>query len=466
MASPRTFGAVLLVVALMFAPRPAASACAPVTPVACPNCFAVFFMPDTQGYVNATFQPKGGNHLDLVTRYICDHRTSWTEPSTGKQMPILMTIHLGDLVQSADGGTANPNEAQWALVDSAFDNLDSCSPNVPYLVTLGNHDIVGHSYENESRFYNSYFGVDRWTDQGYGCPRPDLCDWDAGQYFIGGGDDIAVATRNNVGPGTPGPDLLQPGRHRAARIRTPNGQPFVFLGLELAFDFPRGVPAEDDDTAWPLSILKTYPDAPTIVFHHSMLWAFDPPDTRLRWGPETWNSDSITPPAGSPNDPDFGLTGGMEALYERLIEPFPQAAFLFTGHVFRPVWQADYTIPRHGKPPVHAFMRNYQIRSLPADRDFWYGVGWNVIAVFDPDAQQVRVRSYRIDDVEAYSDPPSNLDHAGQAAPTECFDMDDVGVGERVISWDFMLGENPAPAVSPAGPGDLAVGLQRLRMRR
>jgi hypothetical protein len=45
-------------------------------------------------------------------------------------------------------------------------------------------------------------------------------------------------------------------------------------------------------------------------------------------------------------------------------------------------------------------MRDYQWIKRPSGPD--YGNGWNVVAVFDPDANQVRIRSYRIDDAENY----------------------------------------------------------------
>lgn len=427
--------------------------CTPVTPVACPNCFAVFVMPDTQLYTHVGTQPRGANHLDLVTRYICAHRTRWTEPTTGKQMPILMVIQLGDIVQNGD--LAEPEAgplAEWARADAAFDNLDACDPVVPYLVTLGNHDLAQPFYEADSLGYESYFGTDRWTRRGYGCDAPDACDWQAGQWFIGGGDPIAARSRNNAaGPGSPGPARAHAGRHRAGMIRAPDGRPFLFLGLELAFDYPPAPEGfedvEGDDTAWPLRILSLHPDVPTVVFHHSMLWASGDPVPQLRWGPETWHSDSIPPPAHSAtDDPTPGTVGGMQAVYERLVEPFPQARFLFTGHVLKPVRQADYTIERAGAPPVWGFLRNYQSVGLGANG---YGVGWNVIAVFDPDAGQVRVRSYRIDDVAAYADPPANLDHVGQPAPTECLDTDEGGVPERIISWDFRT-DTPATPPRPA----------------
>jgi hypothetical protein len=182
-----------------------------------------------------------------------------------------------------------------------------------------------------------------------------------------------------------------------------------------------------------------YPNVPTIVFHHSMLWVFPPPDTRLRWGPERWRADSISYPPFFYGHPDYGTSGGMEDLYNLLIEPYSQVQFLFTGHVYDPTHQADYTIARAGgKPPVHAFLRDFQRieYGLAGDTDM-YGIGWNVIAVFDPDAQEVRVRSYRIDDVENYAVPPTNYDHVGTPAATECLDTDENGVGERVIPWDF-----------------------------
>jgi hypothetical protein len=451
-----------LVLLLLLAPRAARAQCAPVTPVACENCFAVFVMPDTQLYSWLPNQPAGANHLDLVTRYICDHRSAWTEPTTGKTMPILMMIQLGDLVQRGDlTETVAGPLAEWKRVDAAFDNLDACTPRVPYLVTNGNHDSDDFHYERPSVGYGTYFGPDRWTNTGVSCNAPDDCDGNAGQYFLGGGETIGANSRNHDGiDGNPGPAQEQVGRHRAGLVRAPNGQRFLFLGLEMAFDFLPPLPGyegvEQDDSAWPKQILGLYPDVATIAFHHSMLWTFTPPDARIRWGPEIWRSDSLTMPPGDSEDPDYALHGGMEELFDEMIAPHSQIRFLFTGHVLNPTHQADFTIPRAAAPPVWSVMRNYQRTELglPGDGDI-YGVGWNVIAVFDPDAEQVRIRSYRIDDVEAYSDPPVNYDHVGAPAPTECFETDQGGVGERVISWDFALAGNRTPSLSAAGLGTL-----------
>ena len=58
----------LLPVALVFAVSPQANAaCPPVAEVACPECFAVAVIPDTQRYTLLLHQPAGGAHLDLIT---------------------------------------------------------------------------------------------------------------------------------------------------------------------------------------------------------------------------------------------------------------------------------------------------------------------------------------------------------------------------------------------------------------
>ena len=451
-----TAGLLAAALAALAGASTAAATCDPIAPVACDDCFAVFVMPDTQNYVQAAYQPEGGAHLDLVTRYLCQNRTAWQEPSTGKVMPILMVVQLGDIVDHPVASEPAGPLAEWVRADAAFDNLDACDPVVPYVVAAGNHDIDSLRYEGPSVGYDTYFGADRWQNAGYGCQDPSDCDWEAGEWFIGGGDPIAAFSRNNVGAGSPGPPTAQPGRHRAAVIRAPNGQRFVFLGLEIAFDFPPAAPGfegvEGDDSAWPKQVLADYPGAATIVFHHSLLWTFGPPGTPLRWGPETWHADSLSEP---PLPWDGPIVGGMEDLWREVVEPFPQVLMLFTGHVLIPNIQGDYTIERPPRPPVHAFLRNFQIESDGAGRP--YGGGWNLVAAFDPDAGEIRVRSYRIDDTDAYADPPVDHDHDGTPAATECFDTDWAAFGERVIAYDFA--PPPVPALPLGGLGVIGVGL-------
>ena len=130
----------LNLLALLLLPARAESACENVSPVACPECFAVAVIPDTQKYTTEDNQEFVGGHLGLITEYLCDNKDAWTEPSTGKQMPILLAIHEGDLVHNGDEDEAQPL-AEWARIDLAYDNLDAC--NLRYLVTVGNHDYEG-----------------------------------------------------------------------------------------------------------------------------------------------------------------------------------------------------------------------------------------------------------------------------------------------------------------------------------
>ena len=121
---------------------------APAQAVPCPNCFAVFAIPDTQLYTAANppyeFQPQGGAHFDLIMRWICAHATSWTEPSTGKQMPILITLGMGDMVQGS------LVVSQWAIADAVLQAIAApwlaASVNIVWPGRGGgaDYDVVGH----------------------------------------------------------------------------------------------------------------------------------------------------------------------------------------------------------------------------------------------------------------------------------------------------------------------------------
>ncbi len=168
---------------------------APAQAVPCPNCFAVFAMSDTQAYTFASgFGALPANHIDLVTRYICANRTAWKEPSTGKEMPILMVVQLGDLIQ---GGSPVQNVGQWGVISGAFDNLDNCDPVVPYVVAVGNHETEPRNfYSAATTSFQTHFGADRWA--AYQCADPSNCDWEAGEWFIGGGDPVLAGSRDNI----------------------------------------------------------------------------------------------------------------------------------------------------------------------------------------------------------------------------------------------------------------------------
>ena len=59
-----------------------------------------------------------------------------------------------------------------------------------------------------------------------------------------------------------------------------------------------------------------------------------------------------------------------------------------------------------------------------------YGGGWTVIAAFDPSAQEIRVRSYRIEDID------NDCSHDGVPATTEALQKDLRGP-QTVVSYSF-----------------------------
>ena len=178
-------------------------------------------------------------------------------------------------------------------------------------------------------------------------------------------------------------------------------------------------------------MLDDYANVPTAIFHDSLLFKNEQAPS-FHFGVEGFHSDSII------EGPEpYGSGSGMRILWDQLIEPRPQIFGIFTGHVTNPSPGDDFTFPRAGKPPVYGFLRNYQFVKAPGLGLPRYGAGWNVIAVFDPEASEIRVRSYRIDDTDFYADPQIDTDHDGVPAPTDCLDVDWGGFGERTIPFEF-----------------------------
>jgi hypothetical protein len=396
----------------------------------CEGCFFFNDTATTEIYTHVSMQPRGAAHLDLITRWICAHRSAWVEPSTGKEMPIVMAIQLGDLVQSGDVDEgANGTLDEWERVDAAFDNLDACpgGGSVPYLVTLGNHDLAsGNHYAAPSAGYDQFFGPSRWAP--YQCSDPSDCDWAAGEWFIGGGDTIVADSRNNA-DGAPGPPADQPGRHRAAVIRTPDGQRMLFLGIEAGFDFPPPAhPAEGDDVAWLRGVLADYPGVHTVLFHHALIGPLGGFVTDEAGG-SAFGSDSIV---------------STQDIWDRVGAPDDQTLMTFNGHWigyidaetggFVKARAYDELLQTNGGLDVFAFFRNYQGEHSQDGQGVncqpFYGGGWNVIAAFDPSAGEIRVRSYRIEDVD------NDCTHDG--VPASAADLQtDKYLPETTLSYAF-----------------------------
>ncbi len=94
----------------------------------------------------------------------------------------------------------------------------------------------------------------------------------------------------------------------------------------------------------------------------------------------------------------------------------------------------DELLQTNGGYDVFAFFRNYQ-HSTSRDGQGnlcqpSYGGGWNVIAAFDPSAEEIRVRSYRIEDVD------NDCTHDG--VPASAADLQtDRSLPETILSYSF-----------------------------
>jgi hypothetical protein len=363
---------------------------APIDPNAtepCPNCFAVFVVPDTQHYVYTGNSMNATRHLFQTMDYICANQNAWREPTTRKVMPIRMVIHLGDLVSNYNTGEPGHVD-EWGRIDAAFDRLDACG--VPYLVAPGNHDFdpAGDSSSGAMTWYGRTFKAPcdsgactqgeigqasaRAAWQAHRCTNPYDCQW-PNEWFIGNGDDVPAYSRplnSAPAPTGYGPPNAEPGRHRAGVIRAPNDQRFLFIGLDYYMEAgpTADQPWRSNDFAWVKNLMEEYDGVPTLLFHHS---AFG----------------------------DAGANGPQRMeIWSQLVENYPQVFMGINGHVY-----AGPAVANQATGGVYRLVRNYQSYNPPPPfNGLQYGDGWQSVLVFDPQAGQIRTRSYRISDVENY----------------------------------------------------------------
>lgn len=114
--------------------------------------FTLIVLPDTQNYIDSSFGGKP-EYFYKQTRWIKDKKD---------ELNIVMVIHEGDIVQSF---TQPP--FQWEIADTVFQTIDN---EVPYILCLGNHDIVGENkklYQGHKKRYtllNNYFPPSRFMN--------------------------------------------------------------------------------------------------------------------------------------------------------------------------------------------------------------------------------------------------------------------------------------------------------------
>ena len=412
----------------------------------CENCFAVVVVPDTQYYTGqGGFQPGGKNHLQWMMNYICAHKSAWTEVRTQKEMPILMVLHVGDLIENA--GTAQ-SPGQWAIIDSAFDILDECTPQVPYLVVPGNHDLgnpgrqpaTPDSYSVSAAGFNEHFAAPCVNPSELLCdanggpgsePHPPRKAWRdgacrtapdcayPGEWYLGNGDDVRKASRDldgvsGLAAASAGPPASEPGRHRAGVIRTPQGTQMLLVGLDYGFDWDVGGD-HGDDLEWVEGLLRKFPTTPTILVHHQLFLEGHLGGKGLLY------TDSAR---GSPQ-------AAANAAWNKLVVPNRQIMMTLNGHwvpgrvtasIHKVANQHKTSIPGQPGRFVYRIYRNFQAVTDPN-----YANGWISFLVFDPDMGQIRLRSHKIESPEGTPAIVDN-DYSCPVDPMGC---------EYIENWSF-----------------------------
>jgi hypothetical protein len=384
--------------------------------------------PDTQDYTRSGVQPTGGDHFELMGRWACEFKNSFVEPSTGKEMPIVFVQGLGDIVVTWN------KETEFAIADAAYGHLDACG--IPYLAIAGNHDIAGYAwYYARGPWFEWFFGNARYAQ--YACPTSG-CTGQPGFWYHTNPTFNEPDTRNwlQVSTEGTGPPIREESRHRAALISVPNGQKWLFLGLDMGFDYPPVDPGNVDDTLWPNSVIANYPGVHTVLTSHAMA-EYSPPGISKR---DLFRSDSFANSAGTDD-------GGVHGAWVQMGKPdqvIVAAGGHFTGCPECAEAETDTDLTASGLP-VYAIFRNWQCATND-DLPYVYGNacgdgvpeatnqlnGWNTVMVFDPAAQQIRIRSYRINDTT-----PGDQVYTGVPDAAANLDMDYNGRPEVRFSYTF-----------------------------
>lgn len=119
--------------------------------------FTIVVLPDTQNY---TQFPGNFPQYPAQTKWIWDHRNTDN---------IVAVLHNGDVVQHG-----NLEEVEWERAETAMKNLEQTGnkfpDGIPYGIAVGNHDNGASSHDDmpfSTKFFNQYFGVDRFQDRAY-----------------------------------------------------------------------------------------------------------------------------------------------------------------------------------------------------------------------------------------------------------------------------------------------------------
>lgn len=290
----------------------------PLTPFDAPvGTWSLALLPDTQYYSQ--------DHPDVFIR-----QTEWLVKNREKHR-ILFMLHEGDIVNV-------DLPVQW---ENARKALDVLKGQLPYALSLGNHDYDMSKPGGRSTLINEYFTAkDYQQNESVG-------------FFEEGKMENSWHT-----------------------FTAPTGK-FMVLALEFG---PR-----DEVLVWANQIAARHPEHTIIVVTHahtywdSTLFDWAKYGEKQAWNPKIYPMAKVS----SVND-------GMD-VWNKLVSQHPNMRFVFNGHVVNN--GTGYVVGELSNgAKVHQILANYQTGVIP-DRGYGGG-GYMRLMQFLPDGKTVRVRSY------------------------------------------------------------------------
>ncbi|SDZ72735.1 3',5'-cyclic AMP phosphodiesterase CpdA [Porphyromonadaceae bacterium KH3R12] len=296
------------------------------------DSWSLILLPDVQTYMKFDYnQPI----LDLMLAWVVNN----TEVLNTK-----MVLCTGDLVEQNDlfnpnGRVANQTSvSQWEAVSSAFGRLDG---QLPYILTIGNHDYGIVNAENRYTHFDKYFPPNK--------------------------NRLNQKMLREVGMNAEGRPTLA---NAAYEFVSPHGRKFLVLVLEFA---PR-----DEALEWAKGVIEKeqYTDHTVILLTHSYMDS---------------NNNHIVHENYKIPDPNYG-----EAIWQKLVQPSKNIQMVFAGHIGIPDDPKGHIAFRvdenAGEKKVSQMVFNAQ-----ALGGGWHGNGgdgWLRILEFLPDGKTVKVKTF------------------------------------------------------------------------
>jgi hypothetical protein len=272
-------------------------------------------LPDTQFYACAY-----PDIFDQQAQWVLDHR---------REQGIELVLHTGDIV---DTNVA----AQWQVAAHSLHRLDGV---VPYLLTMGNHDLTS----TRDSLVADYFRIDDMATKAW---QPTSRD--------------AKRLDNAFG-------VIELG-----------GQRWLVIGLEFG---PR-----DAVVDWAAGVLAEHADLPAILFTHAYLYSDGKRYDRAIQPLQPYHPD------GYGYTPQEGINDGQD-LWNKLVDPNENVRLVLSGHVI-PDGTARATQQRASGTRVHQVLANYQKCDFCPCEEVEGGEGYLRLLRFTPDGSHIDVSTY------------------------------------------------------------------------